>query len=87
LEKHNGGRWPIISMDLGNKIVKDFKAQTKIEMTTPQNDTTLQALEPTNEGLQKDKEKTQHPIIIPTNLLPKYKRPKHHKPDIIRAIG
>jgi hypothetical protein len=74
-------------MDLGNKSVKDFKAQTKIEMTTPQNDTTLQALEATHEGLQNDKEKTQHLTIIPTNLLPKHKRPKHHKPDIKRAIG
>ena len=74
-------------MDLGNKSVKDFKAQTKIEMTTPQNDTTLQALEATHEGLQNDKEKTQHSTIIPTNLLPKHKRPKHHKSDMIRAIG
>ena len=74
-------------MDLGNKTVKDFTTQTKIEMITPQNDSSLQALEDTNEGLQNDKEKTQHPTIIPTNLLPKHKRPKHYKPDIIRAIG
>ncbi len=74
-------------MNLGNKTVKDFKTQTKIEMTTPQNDTTLQALEATHEGLQNDKEKTQHPTILPTNLLPKHKRPKHHKPNVIRAIG
>jgi hypothetical protein len=87
LEKHNGGRWPIISMDLGNKSVKDFRIQTKIEMTTPQSDSSLQALEATNEGLQNDKKKSQHPTIIPTNRLPKHKRPKHHKPDIIRAIG
>jgi len=25
--------------------------------------------------------------MIPTDLLPKHKRPPHHKPDIIRAIG
>ena len=74
-------------MDLGNKTVKDFTTQTKIEMTTPQNDTTLQALEATTEGLQNDKEKTQHPTIIPTDFLPKHKRPQHYKPDIIRAIG
>ena len=74
-------------MDLGDKTVKDFKTQTKKEMTTPQNDSSLQALEATNEGLQNDKEKSQHPTIIPTNLLPKHKRPKHYKPDIIRAIG
>jgi hypothetical protein len=70
-------------MDLGNKSVKDFKTQTKIEMTTPQNDATVQALEVPNEGLQNDKEKTPHPTIIPTNILLKHKRPKHHNPDII----
>jgi hypothetical protein len=58
LEKHNEGRWPIVSMDLGNKVIKNFKSQPKIEMTTPQEDTTLQALEATHEGLQNDKEKT-----------------------------
>ena len=86
-KKHNGERWPIINMDLGSKTVKDFKTQTKIEMTTPQEGTTLQALEESHEGLQNDKEKTQHPTIIPTNLLSKHKRPHHHKSDIIRAIG
>ena len=51
LEKHNGGRWPIVSMDLGNKTIKDFKTRMKIEMTLPQEDNTLQALEATKEGL------------------------------------
>jgi hypothetical protein len=74
-------------MDLGTKTVKDFKTQTKIERTIPQLDPTLEALEATNEGLQNDKENTPHPTIIPTNLLPKHKRPIHYKPDIIRAIG
>jgi len=74
-------------MDLGIKTIKDFKTHMKIEMTTPQEDTTLQALEATREGLQNDKAKTQHPTILPTDLLPKHKRPQHHKPDIIRAIG
>jgi hypothetical protein len=74
-------------MDLGNKTVKDFKAQTKIEMTAPQEDTIVQSLEAAHKGLQDDKEKTEHPTIIPTDVLPKHKRPKHHKPDIIRAIG
>jgi hypothetical protein len=87
LEKYNGGRWPIISMDLGNKPIKDFKSQIKIEMTTPQEDTTLQALEASHEGLQNDKEKSHHPTIMPTNLLAKHKRPQHYKPYIIRAIG
>ena len=74
-------------MDLGNKTIKDFKSQTKIEMMTPQEDTTLQAVETTHEGLQNDKEKSQHPTIIPINLLSTHKRPQHYKPDIIKAIG
>ena len=56
-------------------------------MTTPQEDQTLQALKATQEGLQTDKAKTQHPTTLPTDLLPKHKRPQHYKPDIIRAIG
>jgi hypothetical protein len=59
----------------------------KIEMTTPQEDTALQALETTQEGLHNDNAKTKHPTIIYTDLLPKHKRPQHHKPNIIRAIG
>jgi hypothetical protein len=74
-------------LDLGNKAIKDFKTQTQIEMITPQEDTTIQALEATREGVQNDKMKTRHPTIIPTELLPKHKRPQNHKPDIIRAIG
>ncbi len=58
----------------------------KIEMIIPQEDTTLQALEANQEGLQNDKAKTQHPTITPTDLLSKHKRPQHHKPAIIRAI-
>jgi hypothetical protein len=88
MEKHDGGRWPIVSMDLGNKAVKDFTIQMKVEMTTPQEDTTLQALlEATQEGLQNDKARTQHPTIIPTALLHEHKRPQHYKLDVIRAIA
>ena len=86
-ENYKGGRWPIVSMDLGNNIIKDFQSQMKIEMTTPQEDTTLQALEDTQEELHNDKAKIQHPTVIPTDLLPKHKRPKNHKPYIISAIG
>jgi hypothetical protein len=63
-------------MDLGNKTIKDFKSQTKIEMTTPQEDTTLQAMEATHKGLQNGKDKSQHPTITPTNILPKQKNHK-----------
>ncbi len=64
LENHSGGRWPIVSMDLGNNTVKNFTTQMKVELTTPQEDTTLPALEATQEGLQNDKSKTQNPNII-----------------------
>ena len=40
-EKHNGGRWPKVSMELGNKTIKDVKTQKQIEMIRPQEDTTL----------------------------------------------
>jgi hypothetical protein len=73
-------------MNLGSKSVKDFRAQTKLETTTPQEDHTLQTFIATQEGIQNDKETVNHPTIIPDNILPKHKRPKHHKPDIIRAI-
>jgi hypothetical protein len=74
-------------MDLGNKPVKDFKTQTHLETTTTQEDHTLQPIEATQEGLQNDKANIKHPTIIPNTILPKHKRPIHHKPDIIRAIG
>jgi hypothetical protein len=57
-QKHNGGRWSIVSMDIGNKAVKDFTNQMKIEMTTLQEDTTIQVLEATQEGVQNDKATT-----------------------------
>jgi hypothetical protein len=74
-------------MDLGNKPVKDFKAQTHLETSTAQEDQTLQSIEATQEGLQNDNANIKHPTIIPNTILPKHKRPKYHKPDIIRAIG
>ena len=73
-------------MDQGSKTIKDFKTHTQIEMIAPQADPFLQALEATQEGLHDDKMNTQHPTMIPTDLLPKHKRPQHHKPYIIRAI-
>jgi len=87
LEKQNGGRRQIVSTDLGYKTIKDFKTQSQIEMITPQANPNLQAVEAAQEGLQDDKTKTQHPTIVPTDLLPKHKRPHHHKPYIIRTIG
>ncbi len=87
LQIHHGGRWPILSMDLGNRPVKNFKTQTLLETINTQEDHTLQSIEATQEGLQNDKIHIKYPTIIPNNILPKHKRPKHHKPDIIRATG
>jgi len=39
LEFHNGEKWPILIIDLGNKPVRDFKDQMHIETTTTQEDT------------------------------------------------
>jgi len=40
---------------MGGKIIKDFKTHTQIELSTPQADHALHALEATQEGLQTDK--------------------------------
>jgi hypothetical protein len=40
----------------GRKPVKNFKAQKKLETTTPQEDLSLQTLEATHGSLQNDKE-------------------------------
>ena len=55
-------------MFLGRKPIKDFKAQTEIETTTPQEDHYLQALEAGQEGLQDDKETSQLPTIRPNQF-------------------
>jgi hypothetical protein len=86
LDAHNGGRWPILNMDLGSKLVRDFKTKMHIETIAPQQDHTLQSLEATQEGLEKDKVTMNHLTIIPNTILPKHKRPKHHKPNIINSI-
>ncbi len=74
-------------MDLGKKPVRDFTAQALLESHNPQHDPSLQSIEATQEGLQDDKNDTSLPTILPAQLLPKSKKPTHHKLDIIRAIG
>ncbi len=61
-------------MDLGSKHVKDLKAQAQIEITTPQKDHSLPALEASQEGLQSGKASTQHPAVTPITLLPKIQK-------------
>ena len=63
-----------------------MEEESQIEVTSPQEDHSLQAWEATQEGMQNAKATTQHPTTKPTSLLSKQKRPQHHKPDIIRAI-
>jgi hypothetical protein len=55
LATHNGGRWPILIMDLGNKPLRDFKTKMHIERNTTQEYHKLQSIEATQEGLQNDK--------------------------------
>ena len=67
--------------------MKDFKAHTHLETTTIQEGHTLQPIEATKEGFQDDKANINYPTIIPTIILPKHKRQKQHRRDIIRATG
>jgi hypothetical protein len=54
LQNTNGGRWPIIGLDFGNKPVIDFnKYKPDMEKTTPSHIPSIPL--PENEGLQDDK--------------------------------
>jgi hypothetical protein len=87
LQTTDGGRWPIIGLDLGNKLVIDFsKHNTNTEdITSPY----LQPIpNPEQEDLQDDKLDTLEPRhTIPKYIFPAHKRPSHHRPDLIRAVG
>jgi hypothetical protein len=73
-------------MDLGQKPVTDFK-DIPIPSPAPE-DPTLEAItQPNLEGLQDDKADTRYPQTIPEYILPAQHRPKHHRPDLIRAVG
>jgi len=87
LQNTNGGRWPIIGLDLGNKLVANFsKHNTDIEEMTPSKLQPIPHLD--QEGLQDDKPNTTEPKhTILEYILPAHNRPKGHKPDLIRAIG
>ena len=87
LQTSNGGRWPIVGVDLGDTPIKDFThLKPDIEEATA-----LQLpriLHPKEEGLQTDKPNTpNHSQTIPEYILPTQHRPTHHKPDYTRAIG
>jgi hypothetical protein len=87
LQKSNGGRWPVIGIDLGKTPITDFRnTKPKTDDTTLSNFPPI--THPEQEGLQDDKNADgETPHIIPEYILPAQPRPTHHKPDIIRAIG
>ena len=89
LLKENGGRWPIIAMDLGKQPVKDFEEQLKECRTEAQQapDRTDQAGEETMDNEAEEKRDDKYKTILPEYILPKNKRPHHYKPDIVRAVG
>jgi hypothetical protein len=68
IESDNGGRWPIIGIDLSQQPIKDFKKPIKIEVTTPHEDHFIHALEDIQEGIQNNKTSIRHPTIIPTRV-------------------
>ena len=87
LQKSNGGRWPILCADLGHKPPTDFSNHTPDIDTTP-NFHHQDIKHSTHEGLHDDKSKNpDYPQTIPGYILHPQHRPKHHKPEIIRAVG
>ena len=89
LLRENGGRWPVIAMDLGKQPVKDFEEQLKECRTEAQQapDRTDQAGEETMDNEAEEKRDDKYKTILPEYILPKNKRPHHYKPDIVRAVG
>jgi len=87
LRNTNGGRWPIIGLDLGSTPITYFsKHNTDIEETTSSHLQPIPDLE--QEGLQDDKPNTMEPkYIIAKYIFPAHNRPTHQRPDLIRAVG
>ncbi len=73
-------------MDLGQKTVTDFKT-----LQIPPLDTEPAQLDsithPNQEGMQDNKADSNYPQTIPEHILLAQHRPKHHRQDLIRAIG
>ena len=87
LQTSNGGRWPIVGVDLGDTPIKDFtNLKPDIEETTASQ--LSQILHPEEKGLQHDKPNIRnHSQTKPEYILPTQHSPTHHRPDLIRAIG
>ena len=88
LQTSNGGRWPIVGVDLGEKTITDLtNLKPDIEEITASQ--LPQILHQEEKGLQNDKPNTpNHPQTIPENIFPPHHRATaHHRLDFIRAIG
>jgi hypothetical protein len=86
LQNTDGGRWPVVGMHMGHKPVTDFNTLTTPPLDTEQ--TQLEAIKhPNQEGTQHDKADSTYPQTIPEYILPAQHRPKHHRPDLIWAVG
>jgi len=82
-----GERWPILCADLGHKPVTDFSNLT-VDIDTSSHTHHQGITHSTQEGLQDDKsESPDYPQSIPDYVLHPQHEPKHHKPDLIRAVG
>ena len=84
LTQENGGRWPILAMDLGIKPTKNFEQQLedcRADLLKPD------PASPDEEEADEDKPDALYATILPEYLLPQSHRPRHYKPDIVRAVG
>ena len=97
VESSEGGRWPIITSDLGRRPVHEFHEESpkEIAMHTdppPATSANRHTAMPTTrrstieEGME-DTFKVTNSNIIPEAILPRHKLPTHHKPDNIRYVG
>ena len=84
LTQENGGRWPILAMDLGIQPTRDFNQQLETcrADTLPAPDCS-----PDSEQDPDTKPDSHYSTSIPAYLLPTQYRPEHYKPDIVRAVG
>ena len=89
LSRENGGRWPILAMDLGRQPVTDFEKQLKDCRTEAHQapDRTDPAGEGPMDTEVEEKSDERYKTILPEYILPKDKRPPHYKPDMVRAVG
>ena len=84
LQESNGGRWPILAMDLGRKPIKDFEATPVAEIIRHTTSSPpLGATSDPEDGWKDSAPQT----TVPEYILPKHSRPRHYKPDMVRAVG